>query len=101
MANREIAINTSTLEIDIGELRAALGNARGQLKEMFNQVTELDTMWDGPANETFKQQFNNDYENAKDLCNIVESLIASMENAREQYDACENVVNGIVSAISI
>lgn len=101
MANKEIAINTSTLAGDIGEMRTELGNARGRLKEMFDQVAELDMMWDGPANETFKQQFNNDYENAKNLCDTIESLLASMENASEQYDACESIVNGIVSAISI
>lgn len=101
MANKEIAINTSTLAGDIGELRTILGNTRNQMKEMFNQVAELDTMWDGPANEAFRRQFNNDYENTKHLCNEIESLLVFMEKAREQYDICENTVNGIVSAISI
>ena len=97
----EIAINTSTLNGDIGELRTALENARRQLHSMFEQVAELDMMWDGPANEEFKRQFGNDYEYARKMCNTVESLIASMEYARGQYDTCEDVVCGIVSAISV
>lgn len=101
MAMNEIAVNTSTLSGDINELRTALSNARKQLKEMFQQVTELDAMWDGPANEEFNRQFRNDYENAGKLCVTIDSLLANMEFARNQYNACENEVNGIISAIRI
>lgn len=101
MANREIAVNTSTLTGDINELRTALGNARAYLTEMFNQLGELDLMWDGPANDAFKKQFANDYENAKNLCNTIDSLLRNMEYAKEQYNACENEISSIVSAISI
>jgi len=101
MANREIAINTSTLAGDISELQNALGNARNALTQMFNHLTELDAMWDGSANDAFRKQFANDYENAKNLCNTIDSLLGNMRYAREQYDACENEVNSIVSAISI
>lgn len=101
MAGKEITVNTSTLTGDISELRTALSTARAQLNEMFNQVAELDTMWDGPANQEFNKQFGNDYENAKNLCATIESLLACMEFARDQYNLCENEVNSIVSAITI
>lgn len=101
MAGREITVNTSTLTGDISELRTTLSAAKTQLDDMFNQVAELDTMWDGPANQEFNRQFGNDYENAKNLCATIESLIACMEFAREQYSLCESEVNSIVSAIVI
>lgn len=101
MAINEIAVNTSTLSGDINELRTALSNVRAQLKEMFQQVAELDTMWDGPANEEFNRQFRNDYENAGKLCVTIDSLLTCMEFAKSQYDACENEVNSIISAIRI
>ena len=101
MAFKEITVNTSTLTGDINELKSALASARAQLKEMFNQVTELDTMWDGPANQEFNKQFGIDYENSSNLCNTVESLIGCMEYARNQYNTCENEVNSLVSSISI
>lgn len=101
MANQEITINTDTLASDIAELNSALETARRTLSDMFTQIQELDAMWDGPANDEFNKQFANDHENAKDLCATVESLIACMEYAREQYNSCENQVNGIVSAIRI
>lgn len=101
MANKEITVNTSTLTGDINELQTALTNARTQLNEMFNQVRELDAMWDGAANAEFNVQFNNDYENMKKLCKTIESLISCMRYARDQYGACEKNVNGIVSSIVI
>lgn len=101
MANQEITINTDTLASDIAELNSALETARRTLSDMFTQIQELDAMWDGSANDEFNKQFANDHENAKGLCATVESLIACMEYAREQYNSCENQVNGIVSAIRI
>ena len=101
MAINEVAVNTSTLANDIDALTTALASARSQLDDMFNQVAELDTMWDGPANEEFNRQFGNDYENAKNLCETIESIIECMKFARDQYNVCENEVNGIVSAITI
>lgn len=101
MSNQEIAINTSTLNTDINALRAALDKARKQIDDMFNDIKELDTMWDGMANDAFNKQFASDYENAQSLCKTVESLIECMEFAKQQYNACENAVSGIVDTISI
>lgn len=101
MASKEITVNTSTLTGDINELRTTLSSAKAQLNDMFNQIAELDTMWDGPANLEFNRQFGNDYENAKNLCDTIESLLGCMEFARDQYNLCENEVNSIVSAIMI
>lgn len=101
MANQEIAVNTDTLASDIAELNGALETARKVLNDMFTQIQELDAMWDGPANDEFNRQFANDHENAKGMCATVQSLIECMEYAKEQYNSCENQVNGIVSAINI
>lgn len=101
MANQEIAVNTNTLASDIGELRNALKAAEKALNDMFTDIQELDAMWDGPANEEFNRQFENDHENAKEMCATVQSLIECMEYAKEEYNSCEDQVNGIVSAINI
>lgn len=101
MANQEIAVNTGTLASDIAELNGALETARKVLNDMFTQIQELDAMWDGPANDEFNRQFVSDHENAKGMCATVQSLIGCMEYAKEQYNSCENQVNGIVSAINI
>ena len=96
-----IEVNMTALEQDTGELRGTLKLVRDDMDAMFDTVQELDAMWDGPANNEFNRQFANDNENAKGLCQTVESLINCMEYAKEQYNSCENQVNGIVSAINI
>lgn len=101
MEIKEITVDTSSLAGDIGELQTALSAVQTQLKNMFDQVAELDAMWDGPANEEFNRQFANDYENSGELCKTVQSIIDSMQYAREQYDICEGEVNAIISAIAI
>ncbi len=101
MEFKEITVDTSTLASDIEELQTALQKARDQLEAMFTDVTELDAMWEGPANAEFTRQFGIDYENTKNMCDTVESLIGNMRFAREQYDLCESEVNDIVSAIKI
>lgn len=101
MTIKEITVDTSTLTGDINELRVALLSARTQLKDMFDQIAELDRMWDGPANQEFNRQFGNDYKNAKNLCETIDALIDCMEFARNQYNSCEDKINQIVSAISI
>lgn len=101
MAVKEIAVDTSVLSGDIQELRTALGAVRSQLNDMFGQITELDAMWDGPANAEFTRQFGIDHENAENMCKTVESLIECMEYARDQYNSCEDEVNSKVASIQI
>jgi WXG100 family type VII secretion target len=98
---KEITVNTSTLNSDIGELQTALDSAKAQLEDMFNQITELDTMWDGDANEEFNKQFRIDYDNTKSLFDTIKSLIECMEYARDQYNSCENEVGNLVNSIKI
>lgn len=97
----EIAIDTSILMSDTNELKSILEKTKKQMESMFEQIVELDAMWDGLANEEFKKQFENDYQNTQNLCKTVESLIECMEYARKQYDLCENEVSDIVDAIGI
>lgn len=101
MAKQEIAVNTSLLTGDIVELRDALNRARILLDRMFQQIRELDVMWDGPSNEEFNRQFANDYDNASGLCRMADSLIECMEYARDRYNLGENQVNSIIERIRI
>ena len=66
---------------------------------MITDMTELDAMWDGPANQVFMMQFNNDTQYAEEICNMVKKLIECMEYAKKQYDYCESEVSSLISSI--
>lgn len=99
MANREIEIETNTLASDIGELTSELEVAKSCIQTMITDMTELDAMWDGPANQVFMMQFNNDTQYAEEICNMVKKLIECMEYAKKQYDYCESEVSSLISSI--
>lgn len=98
---QEIAVNTPTLASDIEKLQGQLNSIRDDMDKMYEAVRVLDNMWDGPANETFKQQFQADQEEMAALCDTVQKLIGYMTYARGEYNICENEISGIIASIRI
>ena len=98
---QEITINISTLSRDIELLQQLLNVVKSDLDGMYNAVRVLDSMWDGPANQAFNNQFNHDRSNMMELCNTVQKLINCMEYAKKEYISCEADVSNIVASISI
>lgn len=99
MANRGIAIETNMLASDIYELTGELEAVRKHIQTMTADMTELDAMWEGPANQVFMKQFRNDVQYAEEICGMLQKLIECMEYARKQYDLCESEVASLIAAI--
>ena len=99
--NREIAINTTTLQGDIENLTTTLEQVRKAIDEAYVAVRELDKMWDGPANMAFQKSFKEDQRNLEELCDIIEKLIGSMSMSKTEYEKCEADVNTIIDSIRI
>ncbi len=97
----EIGVNTETLRSQVESLRTEIGQAESEMNQMYDAVQELDGMWDGPANEAFKTQFMNDKEFMEELCKTVREIIDSMDNARTEYESCENTVRQLIGDIRI
>lgn len=99
MAVKEIEIETNTLDKDIKELTGELENARKYIQTMTEDMAELDSMWDGPANEAFMAQFGQDVQYAQELCTMVQKLTECMEYAKKQYDTCDAEVSSLIASI--
>lgn len=97
----EIEINTETLASDIEQLQENLKSVEENLNEMYEAVSHLDNMWDGPANEAFMEQFTADKEEMKELCKEIRQYIESLAYARQEYNAAEAAVADVVNAIAI
>jgi len=101
MAISSIEISTERLQEDIRRMSECQQEAERQTKRMFETMQELDSMWDGPANQAFQAQFTADHQTMEELCREVRSLISCMEFARKEYDQCESAVYDAVAALHI
>ncbi len=101
MAINEIEMNTSTLAGDIESLESLVTDLESQMKKMFGSITELDRMWDGPANAAFNQQFQIDYQSCEEMCRVLRELIGSLKYAREEYDKCEQNIDTVIRSIHV
>lgn len=98
---KEITIDTDSLGKDIDVLQTHLAAIEKDMDKMYEAVRVLDTMWDGPANAAFNQQFAKDKQDMATLCQTVQKIIKCLEYAKKQYNSCEADVGNIVSAIKV
>lgn len=96
-----IEVDITTLEQDIEALKEAVGLVRGDMASMFGTISELDAMWDGPANAAFNMQFDRDRQTLEALCGTVDDIIDSVENAKNSYRKCETAVRDEINKIKI
>ena len=96
-----IEVDITTLEQDVKTLEEALKSVEKDMSGMFDSVAALNTMWDGPANEAFVQQFEIDHQVFGNLCTTIREIIDSIENAKDAYRKCENNVSDEINRIKI
>ena len=58
-------------------------------------------MWEGPANETFAQQFRLDAEMMEELQDTVKRFSEDMHSASEEYRRCGGRVEDVLAALKI
>jgi WXG100 family type VII secretion target len=97
----QIEISMTTLDQDINSMSTLLNQIRTNMNGMFDSIQELDAMWDGPAHQAFAEQVTADKALMVTLCNTVQEIIESMENAKTSYRQCESAVADVVNQIEI
>lgn len=101
MAKQFIKINTDSLGADVNELRELISNSEANLEKMYESVTALDSMWDGPANESFVSQFNSDFTVFREIIALLRDLVDDMDDAKQKYNKCEDEVYSLISSMKI
>lgn len=96
-----IEIDISTLAQELQKLENALHLIRKEEKQMFTAMQELNQMWEGPANTIFTQQFERDRLVFDDMCEAVENIAKSIENAMDSYCRCEVSVRDEIDRMKI
>ncbi len=101
MAVTYIEIETEQLKRDTQELLENRQRAVTVLKEMVQEIEELNTMWSGKANRAFRTQFAKDVSSMEQLLEKIQKLAECMEYAASEYGRCESEVKTLVDSIRI
>ena len=101
MAGQIIEVNTSTLKSDVSEIAGELQGISGDATKLEGVLSQLVSMWDGPAKQAFYAAVKDDLGRLRELVKAMQNLTAKTGQAREEYDKCENAVSQIVSSIKV
>ena len=101
MAFSQIEMDTSTLQRDIDTLDDLIRRTREQKRKLITTVEELNSMWSGRANSAFNAQFQTDMANFDNALEVLGEIRNSLENAKSEYNSCEQKVEGIINSITV
>lgn len=101
MAVSRIEVNTEMLGNTASDMSISVTHIYHHIKEIYEDIKELDSMWDGPANQAFNLQFEKDRARLLNICSNLETYIDKIQYAKDEYNKCENAVSNIIDAIWI
>ena len=94
-------VNTNRLNTDAEIVAGMISGMKTELSNMKEDVTKLDSMWDGPSSEAFKENFHNDMNSVETIIKNIESIYSYEINAKDKYESCENKVGSIIAGIRV
>ena len=81
-----LAVDTDRLRYDSCDVISDLDRVQGYVHEICDEdVSGLNAMWKGKANETFTKQFSKDYTKIKDYINNLKALIETIKEKSKGY----------------
>lgn len=98
---RILAVDTDRLSNDADSVISELDRVFGYVAEMYDDVTSLNGMWKGRANEAFTNQFSKDCVTIKDYINNLKNMAETIKEQSGKYTACEYDVKSYISKIDI
>lgn len=97
----KIKINTKTLSNDTESLQKHLNQVQKKIEAMLDDVSEMNNMWSGSANDAFNRAFQEDIKLLMELSNSLQEIIYYEATARKEYDDCENKIASLIASMSV
>lgn len=97
----KIRVDTGKLSGTESAVRAQLKGIRDALNKMQSDVSALNAMWTGEANQAFNQTFQKDIRDLDALCSEIQAIADFEHHAHDEYVKCEHNVSDIINAINI
>ena len=96
-----IEISTEQLNTDIQTVQENINKIKSEISALTEEVSKLNGMWSGPANQVYNQQAAEDFAKINSLMEAIGKFEQHMEFAVQQYNKCEQSVAEKVAAIRI
>lgn len=96
-----IVSDTARLSESEASFREQLAIAREILKSIEDDITVLNSMWDGPAKQSFSQEFKDGIKALFESCDALEDVADFEENARNEYHKCAAAIDDLIEGISL
>ena len=97
----KIKVDTNQLQKDRQSLKVDLHHIKNEITDIYQEVQELDSMWDGSANDEFRKQFRNDYNLIQEIIREMEKYIGKIDFSIRKYESCENSIDEIINKIRV
>ena len=96
-----IEINTDHLSRDIATMKEQVANLREAQTQVYRCLEQLNTMWEGQAQQVFNMQTMLDRMTLRMLLQSLDNLTECMEYAKGEYEHCRSDVNDKIASIRL
>ncbi len=85
----ELQVTISTLTSQADELAALNGQFKASIEQLISFENDLNSMWDGEANDAFHTAFTNDQGKMNEFYNLVLQYIEKLRMIAQRYADAE------------
>lgn len=96
-----ILISTDQLSAASNDLGTELAQMRTTANKMYEAVSVLGTMWEGPAHDALNTQFAQDHTWLLGQLDFLGRYIQELEQAERDYNSCDAWVKSEIAAVQI
>ena len=84
-----IRVTASQVRSTAEQLRTFNQNFNNQVNNLVSAEGNLNSMWDGQANDAFHAAFNNDKEDMTQFYNLINRYCEALDNIAAEYERAE------------
>ena len=101
MADSLIEVTTNTLKSDTETIALHLEKLRQRSDALESVTQQLGSMWEGQAKQAFTAAVRDDLNRLRSLISAMQKFTQKTDEARNEYDKCENTVTQLVASIRV
>lgn len=96
-----VEVDTLSMARDREVIQSEAGEIQAELERLREYMTSLGAMWEGPAHQTFMEQFQADYAFVQDFIGEIRAYAETIAYAEGEYQKCDDAVQQIIAEIRI